>query len=140
MNRHAVAASLRGLPELAGLGPRDTASLLAYFDEVRVGPGTTLALAGRPATEYVVVLEGSLETWGPHGRRTVRAGQSSGWDAMWNRASSPSTVTAVEPSRLLVMGRAQFRAARALRGRLAEPGRARVAQAPSAAGADVHRS
>ena len=133
MNRHDGAASLRALPELAGLGPRDLVSLLPYFDEVRVGPGTTLALAGRPATEYVVVLAGSLETWGPHGGRTVRPGQSAGWDAMWNRIPSASTVTAVEPSRLLVMGRAQFRALRALRSRLEDAGEAPRLHSPARA-------
>lgn len=132
MNRDA-AASLRALPELAGLGPREIRSLLPHFDEVQVGPGATVARAGRQATEYVVVLAGSLHSDGPLGRRTIHAGQSVGWDAMWRRARSDTTVTTAEPSRLLVMGRAQYRALRALRGRLEQAAGARVAGQPDSA-------
>lgn len=144
MNRRHAAATLRGLPELAGLGWREVQSLLSHFDEVRVGPGAAVARAGRPATEYVVVLAGSLESDGPPGRRRIRAGQSVGWDAMWRRGCSDTTVTTAEPSRLLVMGRAEFRAVRALRGRLEPAAGAGVARQPASAAvirsSDRHRA
>lgn len=127
MSRRDAAASLRALPELAGLGQGEIMALLSQFDEVRAGPGATVARAGRPATAYVVVLAGSLDSHGPLGRERIRAGQSVGWDAMWRRGCSDATVTTAEASLLLVMGRGQFRALRALRGRLER-----------AAGADLH--
>ena len=126
MNRRNETALLRALPELAGLEEREVASLLPHFDEVRVAPGATLAHAGRPATAYLVVLAGSLEAKGAHGPGRIHAGQSVGWDAMWNRGCSATTVTTAEPSRLLVMGRAQFRAVRALRSRIEEGPRPRT--------------
>jgi CRP-like cAMP-binding protein len=106
---------VRNLPELAGLSDRQVRFLLPQFDEVSVDAGTTIAVAGRPAAEYVVVLEGRLESRGPSGERQIEAGESTGWDAMWSRGCNASTVTATSPARLLVMGRAQFRAVRALR-------------------------
>jgi CRP-like cAMP-binding protein len=82
---------------------------------VSVDAGTTIAVACRPAAEYVVVLEGRLESRDPSGDRQIEAGESIGWDAMWNRRCSSSTVTTTTRVRLLVMSRAQFRAVRALR-------------------------
>jgi hypothetical protein len=98
-----------------GLSDRQVRSLLPQFDEVSVDAGTTIAVAGRPAAEYVVVLEGRLESQGPSSCRQIEAGESIGWDAMWSRGCAPSTVIATARARLLVMGRAQFRAVRALR-------------------------
>ena len=107
---------LRGLPELAGLTGRQIRSLLPHFDEVSVEAGTTIAVVGRPAAEYMVVVEGRLESCGSCGAPHIEAGESIGWDAMWSRGLSASTVTATARARLLVMGRAQFRAARAFAG------------------------
>jgi hypothetical protein len=107
--------TIRNLPEMADLSDQQLRSLLPHFDEVCVDAGTRIALTGRPAAEYVVVLEGRLESRCSSGPRPIEAGESTGWDAMWSRGLSDSTVTAATCARLLVMGRAQFRAVRALR-------------------------
>jgi CRP-like cAMP-binding protein len=107
-------ACLQRLPELAGLDRRHVASLLSHFDEVHVEAGTTLAVAGRPAAGYALILEGCIELQGANGRWMLGAGESVGWDEMWTRRSCTSTVKAVVRTRLLVMGRGQFRAVRAL--------------------------
>lgn len=106
-------AHLRGVRELAGLSDRQLRGLAPFFDETIVAPGTRLARAGRPASEFLVVVEGSVVEGGPHGRR-LDAGASSGWAAMWERSANSATVVATTRARLLVMGRAQFRGVRAL--------------------------
>jgi CRP-like cAMP-binding protein len=102
--------ALRGLRELAPLPDRDLRRLLEHFDEVLVPAGTRLATAGAPAAHYVVVLDGRLCS---SRSGVVGTGSSAGWQPMWDRSCSPETVVADGPARLLVMGRAQFRAARA---------------------------
>lgn len=111
-------AALRALPELAAARDRDLRALLAHFDEVWVPAGTPLARRGRPATELVVVVEGHLVD---DGGRALGAGQAWGWEAMTERGLNPASLAAGEPSRLLVMGRAQFRALRALPSPLRSP-------------------
>lgn len=96
--------ALRSLPELAPYGDRELRTLLPYLDEVEVKAGTVLAREGEPCGQYVVLLAGELQ--GAH--------RSSGWQAMWDRLDSCSTVTASQDSRVLVMGRAGFRAVTAL--------------------------
>ena len=107
--------ALQGLPELANLSEGQIHGLLRYFDETTVEPGTVVAVEGRPLGQYVVVLEGSLQERDEAGCRTVEAGESSGWCAMSEHGPSPSTVIATSRTRLMVMGRAQFRAVRALK-------------------------
>lgn len=95
---------LRSLPELAPYSTAELRGLLPRFDEVAVVGGSVLARAGRPAAQYVVLLEGELD-----------GDQASiDWQAMWDRGDSCSTVVAARDSRLLVMGRAGFRAVAAL--------------------------
>lgn len=102
--------ALRAVPELGALGGADLRGLLLHFDEVRVPAGTVIARAGRPCAQYVVVLEGRLETKADAGSPGTPAGPSCGWDAMCERGVSPATVLAASDARLLVMGRSQFRA------------------------------
>ena len=102
--------ALRALPELAHLGDSDLRGLLGHFDETAVPAGTVVARAGRLCAEYVVVLDGRLETRTDGGSPTVTAAASCGWEAMCERGASPATVLAASDARLLVMGRAQFRA------------------------------
>lgn len=132
MSGHAQA--LRALRELEGLDERRLREVSRLFDEVTVGAGTVVDVAGRPASQYAVVLAGALESTGPCGRQEIPAGASAGWTAMWNRSLAPATVTAVVPTRLLVMGRAQFRAMRALKDALTRPLPARAAGRAPAGG------
>ena len=102
--------TLRALPELAHLSGSDLRGLLAHFDEVTIPGGTVVARAGQLCHQYVVVLDGLLETCTRAGLRTLPGGGSCGWDAMRERGMSPATVVAASEARLLVMGRAGFRA------------------------------
>jgi CRP-like cAMP-binding protein len=107
-------SALTRVPELARLPKRRLRRLLSQFDEVTVEPGTPLAVVGRPVAQYAVVLRGALEERGPAGVRRILPGESTGWRSMWDRGPSPVSVAAADRTRLLVMGRAQFRALRAL--------------------------
>ncbi len=109
-----AAAALRALPELSPLGDRELRQLLAHFDEATVRAGTRLVTAGRLAPEYLVVVEGRLEAVGNCGRWELGPGQSAGWEQIQLRSPAPASITAVQDSRLLVMGPAQFRAVRAV--------------------------
>jgi len=102
--------ALRALPELADLRGSDLRGLLSYFDEITVPGGTVVARAGQFCRQYVVVLDGRLESRTNGGSQAWTAGASCGWDAMCERGVSPATVYAASDARLLVMGRAQFRA------------------------------
>lgn len=102
--------ALRALPELAHLGSSDLRALLRHFDEITVPAGTVVARAGRLCAQYVVVLDGRLDTKTDPGSPAATVGASSGWEAMCERGVSRATVLAASDVRLLVMGRAQFRA------------------------------
>jgi hypothetical protein len=106
--------ALRSLSELAPFADSELRDLLPYLDEVEIAAGERLATAGRPCREYLVVLDGRLDAHGCAGDRTLRAGDSTGWVEMWERGCSPETLDCASPVRLLVMGRAQFRAVTAL--------------------------
>jgi len=101
--------ALRALPELAHLGESDLRRLLRHFDEVRVPAGTVVATAGQFCGQYVVILDGRLETRTSPGSPAGTACASCGWDAMCKRGVSRATVVAASDARLLVMGRAEFR-------------------------------
>ena len=115
-------AALRRLPELLAYTDSELAGLVPYVDEVAVATGQRLATAGRPASECLVVLEGEIDALGRDGARRLGPGAGAGWCAMWAAADQPETLVAATSARLLVMGRAQFRALRALgRRQVAEP-------------------
>src|SRR5215471_895167 len=101
--------ALRALPELGHLSGSDLRGLLPHFDQITVPAGTMVARAGRFCTQYVVVLDGRLEA-GTDTSPIAPAGASCGWEAMCERGVNPATVVAATDARLLVMGRAQFRA------------------------------
>lgn len=77
--------------------------------------GCRVAIEGQPCSQFLIVSEGRLRADSLRGgSRTLRAGDSWGWNAMWERSVNDSTVVAESDARVLVMGRAQFRAARAV--------------------------
>src|SRR5438105_688249 len=85
--------ALRVAAELAGHSDRELASLLPYFDEVLVPAGRRLALQGRLANAYLIVLQGRLQARSAGGAvRYLGAGDSFGWEAMWERGENPETV------------------------------------------------
>ena len=108
-------ATLRATPELASHPDSHLRRLLPYFDEVSLPAGSQLAREGERCSEFVVVVRGRLWATASGGRsRTLRSGDSVGWNAMSERAANDSTVVVEVDSQLLVMSHAQFRAAKAL--------------------------
>jgi CRP-like cAMP-binding protein len=102
--------ALRALPELREVGDSRLAGLLRHFDELEVEPGSLLVRAGRPAAEALLVVEGRLEVTGAGGVASLGPGEAWGWRALAERGVHPATVVAGTRARLLVMGRAQYRA------------------------------
>jgi len=88
--------------------------LAPYFDEIAVPAGTRLAHEGRLSHQFFIVTEGELETCRQGTRGKLEAGDSFGWNAMYQHGWDDATVTAASSARLLVMGHAQFRAVKAV--------------------------
>ena len=106
--------TLRSTRELAPYSAQ-LQGLLRYFDEVSLPAGSVVARESDQCTEFVVVMRGRLTATGQHaGPRTLTAGDSFGWDAMWEREPNSATVVVEADARLLVMSRAQFRAVKAI--------------------------
>jgi CRP-like cAMP-binding protein len=107
--------ALRAVPELASYADGDLNTLLPYFDEVTVSAGSVVAREGERCSEFVVVLNGRLHTeGGSTPTRRLRAGDSLGWDAMWQRLPNNATAVVDTEAHLLVMSHAQFRAIKAI--------------------------
>ena len=105
---------MRATSEFAGWPERSLRALLPQFDEVTLPARRRIAAEGRPCTQLVIVLEGVLSARSLSCvKRILRAGDSSGWRAMWERGPNEETVTVESEARLLVMGHAQFRAVKA---------------------------
>jgi len=87
-------------------------------DEVAVPAGSRVAVEGQLCSQFLIVTEGRLRTVSSRGEcHTVGAGDCWGWNAMWERSLNDATVVAESDARLLVMGHAQFRAAKAVASR-----------------------
>jgi hypothetical protein len=87
-------ATLRSTPELAAWPGRSLQAILWQFDEVTLPAGRQIASAGTPCSQYVVVLEGRLAACSASGdRRVLRAGDSFGWNAMWDRGPNDASLT-----------------------------------------------
>ena len=110
----AVLATLRAVPELGRFSDRQLRALLPYVDEVKVESGRRLATADQVCREFLMIVDGSVEASDAAGSRQLAAGDSSDWAAMWERGRSPATLTTTSQTRLLVLGRGQFRAVTAL--------------------------
>jgi CRP-like cAMP-binding protein len=107
-------ATLRAAHELAGWPGRSLQALSHQFDEVTLPAGRLIALEGAQCAEFVIVLEGGLRSRSLAGDSCLlRAGDSIGWRAMWERGPNEATVVVESEARVLVMGHAQFRAIKA---------------------------
>ena len=102
--------SLRATREMAPYPDRQLEKLLRYFDEVTLPAGTLIALEGEPCSEFVVVMRGRLQA----GSQILGAGDTFGWEAMWEREANSGTVIVEADAQLLVMSHSQFRAVKAL--------------------------
>src|SRR5262249_32930976 len=93
-------------------------SLLRYVDEVAVPAGCRPAAGGRPRSPFLIVTEGRLRTDSlPGGAHTPTARDRWGGEGVWEPALNDATVVVESDARLLVMGHAQFRAAKAVASR-----------------------
>jgi CRP-like cAMP-binding protein len=99
---------------MAPYADRQLEGLLPYFDEVTLPAGTLVAREGKPCTEFAVVMRGRLQAIAPAGSRTLVAGDSFGWEAMWDREANSATVVVEAHAHLLVMSHSQFRAVKAV--------------------------
>src|SRR4029077_16592185 len=107
--------TLRATRELAAYPERKLRELLPYFDEVTLAAGNVVARENEQCSEFVVVMGGRLTATRPHARpRTLTAGDTFGWAAMWEREPNSATVVVEADARLLVMSHAQFRAVKAI--------------------------
>ena len=106
---------LRSTPELARCGSSQLCGLLQHVDEVAVPAGSLVAEEGQICSQFLIILEGRLRAARlGDGCKTLGPGDSCGWNAMWDRSANDATLVAESDARFLVMGRAQFRAAKAV--------------------------
>ena len=106
--------TLRATRELAPYSER-LAGLLPYFDEVSLPAGSVVARESDQCTTFVVVMHGRLKATAPNAEsRTLTAGDTFGWSAMWEREPNSARVVVEADARLLVMSHAQFRAVKAI--------------------------
>ena len=119
--------ALRSTPELARYSDSQLRPLLQYVDEVVVQEGCQVAVEGHLCSQFLIVTEGRLRAVSLHGGgHTLAAGDSWGWNEMWERSVNDATIVAETDARLLVMGHAQFRAVKAVAGRHANDSRGRL--------------
>ena len=114
--RHALsdrAAMLQRLPELSRLTSSSLNYLATHFDEVVVERGAVLAAPDHRMPHYVVLLHGLMRLSTPISTAVLKPGDSAGWNEMHHSLPSRTSVVALEESRVLVTGRAGFRAVRA---------------------------
>jgi CRP-like cAMP-binding protein len=106
---------LRSVPELGGCSDSQLRTLLQHVDEVSVQRGCQVAREGRLCGQLVIVAAGRLRAITDDGpRQALKAGDTVGWTAMWERGLNDATVVAETDARLLAVSHAQFRAFQAI--------------------------
>ena len=103
-------SALRAVPLLGGVETRDLRRLAALLDRAEVGPGHVLVAEGRRNDTLWLLLAGSVRM-SMGGREVGRLGAPAlvgGPSIVYDRPSI-ATITALEPVKALVAGRAQFR-------------------------------
>lgn len=104
---------LRAVGELSSISGPNLRSLLRFFDEVQVPAGVALAVEGRLCHEFFVVASGDVEVCRRGRASRLGRGDAFGWREMRDRGRYDASLLTLAPTRLLVMGHAQFRAAEA---------------------------
>jgi CRP-like cAMP-binding protein len=104
-------AFLQSVPGLSGVRHRDLASLALLFDELRLNAGDLLIREGRPGRELFLIVEGeALVSLRDHALATVGPGELLGEMALFGRAPTSATVSALTPLHVLVAGPESFSA------------------------------
>lgn len=99
--RNSKEAAIALQPLFEGCSAKQVSWLSRVADAVAVPAGTVIATAGARMREFIVVLEGALGAWGPHGKVLLGPGAYLGEglaDDRWHRA----TVKAQRDTLLLV--------------------------------------
>ena len=102
---------LKQIPLFSGLGSHDLDRIAQLMDEVDVTAGTVLMTQGHQGHEMFVVVSGRLGIE-RDGQLVAESGPGESLGVMALLAEGPrtATVTAIEPSRLLVAGHREFHA------------------------------
>lgn len=111
----AKVSAVRALAMFDGVEARDLRSLAAHLDWVEVGPGHALVAEGRRNDTLWLLLVGSarMSVGGREAGSLCAPALVGGPSIVYGRPAI-ATVTALEPVRALVAGRAQFRAISAI--------------------------
>ena len=102
---------LRSIPLFSGLSKKELREVARHADEVDVPEGKSLLQQGATPCEFFAIEDGSVEV-----RRDdevlaqLGPGDFFGETALMERGVRNATVTAVEPSKLMVMTPTEFRA------------------------------
>ena len=100
---------LRSVPGLSGARRRDLVSLASLFDELRLDEGDLLIREGRPGRELFLVVEGeAVVSLRDRPLATVGPGELVGEMALFGRAPTSASVSALTPMRVLVAGPESF--------------------------------
>lgn len=102
---------LRSIPLFEGLGERELEQIARLVDEVDVPARRVLMRQGEPGSEMFIVVDGgfTIDRDG-HVMRECSAGAALGELAILSEGPRSATVTANEPSRVLVVGHREFHA------------------------------
>ena len=102
--------ALKRVPLFSHASPRSLEFVATRTDDIDVEAGRTLIKQGEPGDTFYVLLDGEADvTVDGKRRRTLRAGDFFGEISMLDRGPATATVTATEPSRMMVMSHMQFR-------------------------------
>lgn len=111
LRKNAKLELLRGVPLFSGCSRRELEQVAAIADELELPAGRMLTREGAAGREFVVLVDGAA-TVSQAGRTiaTLTGGQFAGEIALLTGRPRTATVTTSEPSRLLVITAANFRA------------------------------
>jgi CRP/FNR family cyclic AMP-dependent transcriptional regulator len=100
---------IRGVPLFAACGPANLKQITSLADEIDVPKDKVLIREGTSAHEFFIVVKGALRVErGDKLLARVGPGEFVGEIALVDRGTRTATVTADEPSRLLVLGHREF--------------------------------
>jgi CRP-like cAMP-binding protein len=100
---------IRGVPLFAACRPANLQQIMSLADEIDVPKDKVLMREGAPAHEFFIVVQGALRV--ERGNKVlarVGPGEFVGEIALVDGGIRTATVTADEPSRLLVLGHREF--------------------------------
>ena len=111
LRKNAKLEVLRGVPLFSGCSRRELEQVAAIADELELPAGRTLTREGAAGREFVVLVDGAA-TVSQAGKTiaTLVGGEFAGEIALLTGRPRTATVTTTEPSRLLVITAANFRA------------------------------